>query len=198
MDKGISCLKNTKVYVDYVIVNSKNWADHFKYIRALFDRLTLYQLTVNLSKSDFGKATVIYLGHVVGQGKIPPIEAKVQGISKFVPPNDRKSLRRFLGMAEFWRNFADVAMPLTNLLKKQTPFNWRDKCQASFDGIKAMLMSSPFLAAPNFAIPFKFATDASDLGMGAVIIQENSGGVDHPVCYYSKKFNVHQQKVFHN
>ena len=198
MDKVISGLKNTKVYIDDVIVHSKNWADHLKYIRALFDRLPLYQLTVNLSKSDFGKATVIYLGHVVGQGKISPIEAKVQGIAKFVPPNDRKSLRRFLGMAGFYRkfcrNFADVAMPLTNLLKKQTPFNWTDKCQASFDGIKAMLMSSPVLAAPNFAIPFKLAIDASDLGMGAVLIQENSEGVDHPVCYYSKKFNVHQQR----
>ena len=163
MDKVISGLKNTKVYIDDVIVHSKNWADHSKYIRALFDRLTLYQLTVNLSKSDFGKATVIYLRHVVGQSKISPIEAKVQGIAKFAPPNDRKSLRRFLGMAGFYRkfcrNFADVAMPLTNLLKKQTPFNWTDKCQASFDGIKAMLMSSPVLAAPNFEIPFKLAID---------------------------------------
>ena len=139
---------------------------------------------MNLSKSDFGKAAVIYLGHVVGQGKISPIEAKVQRIAKFVPPNDRKSLRRFLGMAGFYRkfcrNFADVAMPLTNLLKKQTPFNWTNKCQASFDGIKAMLMSSPVLAAPNFEIPFKLAIDASDLGMGAVLIQENSEGVDIP------------------
>ena len=108
---------------------------------------------------------------------------------------------RFLGMAGYYRkfckNFSGIAEPLTNLLKKSTKFKWNDKCQDAFDRLKAILKSAPVLLAPDFDKCFKLAVDASDVGIGAVLLQEDSNGLDHPVCYFSKKFNKHQKNYSH-
>ena len=80
-----------------------------------------------------------------------------------------------------------IAEPLTNLLKKSTKFKWNDKCQDAFDRLKAILKSAPVLLAPDFNKCFKLAVDASDVGIGAVLLQEDHNGIDHPVCYFSKK-----------
>ena len=82
---------------------------------------------------------------------------------------------------------------LTNLLKKSTKFKWNDKCQDAFDRLKAILKSAPVLLAPDFDKCFKLAVDASDVGIGAILLQEDNNGIDHPVCYFSKKFNKHQK-----
>ena len=83
--------------------------------------------------------------------------------------------------------------PLTNLLHKDTKFEWRGKCQVAFEKVKAMLMHQPILSAPDFQKPFKLAVDASDIGAGAVLLQEDTDGVDHPVCYFSKRFEKGQK-----
>ena len=81
------------------------------------------KLTINLIKSEFGKATVKYLGHIVGQGQVRPLDAKIQTIAKFPIPTSRKELARFLGMAGYYRNFclnfSEIDAPLTNLLSKK-------------------------------------------------------------------------------
>lgn len=112
-------------------------------------------------------------------------------------PTCKRQLMRFLGMAGYYRkfcnNFSVIAEPLTNLLKKRNKFIWNDKCQMAFDSLKAILKSAPVLLAPDFNKNFKLAVDASDIGAGSVLIQEDNNGVDHPVCYFSKKFNEHQK-----
>ena len=138
-----------------------------------------------------------YLGHIVGQGHVKPVQAKIEAISSFPAPTTRKQLMSFLGMAGYYRkfckNFSVIAAPLTNLLKKNVSFNWSDSCQKAFEDIKYILANAPVLSAPNFSKQFKIAVDASDLGIGAVLFQEDDSGVDHPICYFSKKFNAHQK-----
>ena len=130
----------------------------------------------------------------MGQGQVKPLEAKVNAISEFPVPKFKRQLMRFLCMAGYYRkfckNFSGIAEPLTNLLKKSTKFKWNDKCQDAFDRLKAILKSAPVLLAPDFD---KLAVDASEVGIGAVLLQENNNGIDHPVCYFSKKFNKHQK-----
>ena len=103
----------------------------------------------------------------------------------------------FLGMAGYYRkfcqNFSLLVEPLTNLLCKRAKFVWDERCQIAFTKLKAILTSSPVLSAPNFKVPFKLQIDASDIGAGGVLLQEDNNGVDHPVCYFSKKFNKHQK-----
>ena len=166
-------------------------------MRELFCRLRVANLTVNLVKSEFGHAQVTYLGHVVGQGQVKPVDAKVEVIIKYSTPTTRKELMRFLGMAgyyrKFCRNFASVCEPLTNLLKKSSVFEWSDSCQKAFETIKSLLVSAPVFATPDFDKPFMLTVDASDVGAGAVLLQEDSNGVDHPIGYFSHKFNPAQR-----
>ena len=190
-------LDGCDAYIDDVIIYSDSWSDHLQRIRNFFDRLSKAKLTVNLAKTEFCHATVTFLEHLVGQGQVKPLEAKVNAISEFPVPKCKRQLMRFLGMAGYYRkfctNFSGIAEPLTNLLKKSTKFKWNDKCQDAFDRLKAILKSAPVLLAPDFDKCFKLAVDASDVGIGAVLLQEDNNGIDHPVCYFSKKFNKHQK-----
>lgn len=117
---------------------------------------------------------------------------KVAAIAGFVVPRTRRELRRFLGMAgyyrSFCRNFSSVVAPLTSLLSPAVPFEWTVDCQRAFDTVKVLLCSSPVLASPDFSKAFKMDVDASSVGAGAVLLQEDEEGVDHPVCYFSRKF----------
>ena len=190
-------LKDTKVYVDDIIIYSETWEEHVAAVKALFIRLLEYGLTVNLVKSEFAKATVQFLGHIVGQGQVSPVTAKVQAINDFQVPTNRKAIRRFLGMCGFYRkfcrNFADVVFPLTELLKKDTPFIWDVACQGAFGKVKAILVNPPVLKAPDFEKPFLLYCDASDVGVGSVLVQQDSDGVEHPVIFYSKKLDKAQR-----
>ena len=82
---------------------------------------------------------------------------------------------------------------MTNLLRKETKYIWSADIQESFQKIKSILLSMPILMAPDFHKQFKLFVDASDIGCGAALVQEDSWGFDHPVCYYSQKFNSHQK-----
>ena len=83
--------------------------------------------------------------------------------------------------------------PLTDLLQKKTKFIWCENCQLAFEKVKTILMSSPVLTAPDFNKQFKLMVDACDFGVGAALFQEDDQKIDHPICYFSKKFNKHQR-----
>ncbi|KAL2097351.1 hypothetical protein ACEWY4_006558 [Coilia grayii] len=190
---------NCEVYLDDIVLHSSSWPSHLQLITTVFTRLRDASLTLNLAKCEFGKATVTYLVKQVGQGQVRPVEAKIQAIVEFPTPKTKRGVRRFLGMAgyyrSFCRNFSDVVLPLTNLLRNTVNFVWSSECEAAFDNTKALLCSSPVLAAPTFDQPFKLEVDCDDAsatGAGAVLLQEGSDGLDHPICYFSKKFLKHQ------
>lgn len=197
INKVIANLEDCEAYIDDVIIYSETWEKHLETIREFFRKLSEAKLTINLSKTEFGQAQVTYLGHVVGRGQVQPVNAKVEAIIKFPRPENKKQLMRFLGMAGYYRrfcsNFATVTEPLTKLLSKKEKFNWSDQCEKAFEELKAMLQSAPVLTAPDFSSPFKLAVDASDVAAGAVLLQEDDEGVEHPVCYFSKKFNKSQR-----
>lgn len=189
-------LKNCNAYLDDLIIHTSSWEEHVQVLGEVFARLAKASLTLNLAKCDFGKATVIYLGREVGQGQVRPVDAKISAIVGFPPPSTRKALRRFLGMAGYYRafcrNFSAVVYPLTHLLSPSTAFTWTPECQHAFDSLKTLLTHAPVLAAPNFSKSFKLEVDASGVAAGAVLLQEDSEGIDHPVCYFSRKFAKHQ------
>ena len=160
------------------------------------------KLTVNLAKSEFCHANLTFLGHIVGQGQVKPVEAKVEAISDFPVPTGKRQLMRFLSLAGYYRkfcnNFSVIAEPLTNLRDKRVKYVWTDDCQKYFDKLKAILKSAPVLLAPSFNKEFKLAVDASDVGAGSVLLQEDDNGVDHPVCYFSKKVKQTSEKLLYH
>ena len=190
-------IPNCEVYIDDAVIFTDSWEDHLQTIELFFKKLSDANLTINLAKSEFCCATVMYLGHIIGQGQVKPIDAKIKSISEFPVPTSKKQLMRFLGMAGYYRkfcpNFATISEPLTNLLSKKNNFKWDNECQQSFNKLKAILETAPVLSAPNFNLEFKLHVDASDVGAGAMLVQSDSQGIDKPVAYFSKKFNKHQK-----
>ena len=197
VNKLVRDIDGCEGYIDDVVIFSDNWSDHIRQIKCFFQIMREAKLTINLMKSEFGKATVKYLGHIVGQGQVRPLDAKIQTIAKFPIPTSLKELARFLGMAGYYRNFclnfSDIAAPLTNLLSKKVKFVWTDDCQLAFDKVKLLLQKSPVLKSPDYEKPFKLIIDSSDVGTGSVLVQEASDGLDHPVSYFSKKFLKYQK-----
>ncbi len=181
-----------EAYLDDIVVHSATWDEHINQLKQVFQRLAEANLTVNLAKCDFAKATVIYLGKIVGGGMVKPVNAEIEAIKLFPVPSTRRELQRFLGMAGYYRsfckNFSSVVAPLTDLLSPKTAFKWSLECQHAFESLKALLMHAPVLAAPVYDRAFKLAVDASDAGAGAVLLQDGPDGVEHPVCYFLKSF----------
>lgn len=138
-----------------------------------------------------------FLGHIVGQGQVKTVTTKVESIAHFPTPSNKKELMHFLGMAGYYRkvcgNFSVIAEPLAALLKKNEKFKWSEACEQAFRKVQVILMISPVLVAPTFEQQFKLYVDASDVGVGGVLMQQDIREVDHPICYFSKKFNKHQK-----
>ena len=137
----LSGLDGCEAYIDDAVVYSNTWEQHLLQMRSVMYRLTEVKLTINLVKSEFGHAHLIFLGHVVRQGQIKPVAAKVEAIVNFPVPNNKKECLRFLGMTgyyrKFCRNFSSVAAPLTNLLRKDHAYVWDENCDKAFTKIKA-------------------------------------------------------------
>ena len=135
---------------------------------------------------------------MIGHGLVAPDDIKVKCIKEYPVPLNVKQLQQFLGMVGFYRNFcknfSHIATPLTNLLKKGKQFLWSEDCNKAFIVLKNILCNEPVLKTPNFQCTFKLITDASDIAAAAVLAQDDDDGVEHPVCFYSKKFNIHQQR----
>ncbi len=197
MQKVLLGLPNCEAYLDDIVVYSDAWKDHICSLEKLFTRLSDAQLTLNLAKCEFAKGVVTYLGKKVCQGCVKPTEAKVSAIIEFPTPSTKRQLCRFLGMAGYYRgfckNFATIVSPLTDLLSTSKNFVWSPECDRAFVAAKDLLCYSPVLSAPNFSLTFKLQVDASAVGAGAVLLQEDRAGIEHPVCYFSKKFSKSQQ-----
>ena len=199
MEKVLQGLTHSHAYIDDVVIRGDSWEEHIGNIREVLDRLVEANLTVNLNKSEFGCARVSYLGFEIGQGQLAPNDAKVQAIVDYPSPSDRKGVRRFLGMIgyyrKFCRNFAQLALPLTDLLKKDRKFEWTQNCQIAFEKLKEVLCHYPILKMPDFNRDFELAVDASDMAAGGVLLQEDSknGELKLPVAYFSRKFDKHQR-----
>ena len=189
-------LDNVQVYLDDIIIYSETWYDHVHRLSAVLQRLQDSHLTIKLAKTTFCSALVTYLGHEVGRGHIRPKSANVDAILSYPTPDTKKSLMRFLGMAGFYRrycpNFSKVVAPLTRLTSGKVAFEWIEECQDAFNYLKNYLSHDPVLVAPDFTRPFILQTDASDVAVGAVLLQETDG-VIRPVAYHSAKFSKHQK-----
>lgn len=129
------------------------------------------------------------MGHVISSARVATDPTKVQIIEQWPPPTSVKELRSSLGMAGYYRKFVKhfglISKPLTNLLKKGELFVWTSITEEAFQTLKQALMTTPVLALPNFAKPFGIETDASDLGIGAVLQQQG-----HPIAFVSKALGI--------
>jgi hypothetical protein len=188
--------KNALAYLDDIIIFSQNFSDHLKHLQEVFDRIRSANMKLKLSKCDFMRDKMVYLGHVVSKEGIMPDPDKVKVIKDLAPPANVRSVRSFLGMASFYRryirNFAAIAKPLTELTKKNAEFSWNEEKQSSFEALKQCLISAPILKLPEIGKSFALYTDSSDHTVGAVLCQFEDG-TPKPIHYLSHKLSRTQQ-----
>ena len=105
-------------------------------------------------------------------------------------PTTVQETQQFLGLANYYRrfirNFASVVQPLHRLTEKNTTFKWSKECEQAFNTLKTYLTSAPALALPDWSRPSVLDTDASDVGIGAVLSQIHQDGTEHVICYASR------------
>lgn len=185
------------VYMDDVIIASETVEHHLELLLKVAQRLTNAGLTISSEKSRFCMKRLKYLGHIIGEGNISLDTSGITPILEYPTPKCLKDVRRLMGMANWYRrfipNFATISAPLSDLLKKGKAFQWTPAAGKAFEDLKKVLVSEPVLANPDYSKPFTIQTDASDCGIGGVLVQ-GSGDNEKAVAYFSQKLSATQQK----
>ena len=199
MDKWFSAFlwRNVLIWIDDILVYSKDFDSHIKALREVFMVLRRYGLVASRKKLNLCMRSVRYLGFIFGVNGIRTDPEKLSAVHKIPVPKGRKEVRQFLGFANFYRrflppDFSTIIAPLTALTSEKTPFQWDDDCQAAFNRVKLLLTSTPVLVHPDFSKPFHIHCDASGKGVGAVLSQYVDGAY-RPIAFCSKKLLPHQR-----
>lgn len=185
------------VYLDDIVVVTQTFDKHLEVLKEVFERLTQAGLTVRRDKCNFCRPELKFLGYVVDEFGLRCDPDKVSAILNIPVPKTVKEVRRFLGVASWYRrfipNFASLVSPICNLLRKGSSFVWSGKCESAFETIKEYLVSSPVINCPDFDRPFMIQTDASDYGLGAVLTQNFPDG-EHVVSFISRSLTKSERK----
>ncbi|GFX64139.1 retrovirus-related Pol polyprotein from transposon 297 [Trichonephila clavipes] len=162
-------------YMDDVIITSPSFTEHVDHLNQVFTLLRDAGLTLNKDKCHFARDKLKYLGLIISKDGIKTDDNKVTAITEMKPPKNNREVSKFLGMAGWYQkfipNYADVCEPLYRLKKKGAKLNGLTKAPDSFNKVKRALTEAPVLLLPNFQEQFKLFTDASGVGIGAVLNQ---------------------------
>ena len=189
-------LRNVDSFVDDMWIFTETWKKHLKSIQATLDRLRAAKLTAKPSKCKIGYSKIECLDHNIQDQTLRSKDDKILAVKDAQRPITKKQVQGFLGLVGFYRkfipNFSEIAAPLTNLTKKDRPNRikvWLSHHEKAFQALKSRITSSPILRLPVFneGKTFVLRSDASDIGIGAVLLQEFEREGKLPIAYASKK-----------
>lgn len=185
------------VYLDDILIFSNTKEEHTLHVRNVLLKLRENKLYANAEKCHFNQEEVEYLGIIASGTGVRVDPVKVKTVQEWPVPKSVKNIQEFVGFANFYRrfvhNYSNLAAPMYQLLKKDVPWRWGPAEQASFQGLKDALTSSPVLRQPDIDRPFFVECDASDYATGAVLSQKNDKGKLHPVAFLSKSLAPAEQ-----
>lgn len=186
---GISGVQNI---ADDLVVHGKNQADHDRNLESVIRRLEERNLTLNPEKCSFRMDKVVFMGLLLSKYGVGPTEERVRSVLEAIPPTSASEVRSFLGMvgfsSRFIPNFATISEPLRAVTRQGTTFKWGNEQQDAFEKLKKSIIDAPVLAYFDKDAHTSIVTDASPVGLGAVLIQEKEG-VSRVVCYASRSLS---------
>ncbi|CAH8500068.1 unnamed protein product [Schistosoma mattheei] len=208
MDNVTRGLDFVFAYIDDVLIASSSLEEHIQHVQILFDRFKKHGVVINPSKCIFAVPALEFLGHYIDSQGIKPLQTKVEDITNYPEPTSVKSLRRFLGMCNFYRRFlprcAEVLQPLTDLLKadkkgtkreKNQTFNLSLDAKTAFEKAKSMIANATMLQHLNTdpTTHLILCTDASQKAVGAVL-QQQVNNMTTPIAFFSKRLSPAQER----
>ena len=182
------------VYMDDCLIHSPTLAQHLLDVAEVLEIFRRRQLFAKSSKCEFGRRELGFLGHRLSKDGVSVDPRKVQSIVEWATPTSCTEVRRFTGLANYYRRFvegyAEVAAPLTALGSPTAKFAWSPAAQASFDALKLALSTAPVLRTFDPRRRAVLTTDASGLAVAAILTQPDDEGHQHPVAYESRKLTA--------
>lgn len=179
-----------QVYVDDVLSKCEDITEGLSNIEHILIALQDAGFSINADKCSFFKRTIEYLGNVVSDGQVRPSPRKVDALVKAPIPTTPKQVRQFCGLASYFRkfipDFSRIMVPLYELTKPETKWEWNERHEIAREKIIQCLISTPVLKLFQEDAPIQLYTDASSLGFGAVLVQVISGR-QHAVAFMSMR-----------
>ncbi|WVZ89845.1 hypothetical protein U9M48_036199 [Paspalum notatum var. saurae] len=164
------------VFMDDILIYSSILQEHVQLLQTIFHILDQHKFLTKRSKCSFAQPSIEYLGHVISAAGVATEPSKIDAIQNWPQPKTLKQLRGFLGLTGYYRKFVRhygiISRPLTLLLKKGSVFVWSREVDMAFQLLKQKLVEAPVLVVLDFSKPFVLETNACDLGVGAVLMQE--------------------------
>ena len=190
MERTLFGIEKVEISIDDVIVHTQSMQELISRQKRVFERLRKCNLKLNRSKCEFGLQEISVLGHVMSADGIKPDPKKTQAILETPSPRNIAELRSFLGtcgyMSKFIPDYANVVEPLRKLTRNENKWQWCEEQIKSFEALKILLSKEPVLACFSLNAPTFVVTDASPVGLGAILMQEQKDGERKPVAYISK------------
>lgn len=207
--------KSVVVYLDDILVYSKTLEEHYAHLEEVLQCLRAQKLYAKPKKCVFVTKELEFCGHIIGNGQVKAVTMKLDVIKEWPRPKNVNEVRRFVGLATYYRrfvkDFAKIAVALHDLTKeadeelrkkKFRPITWTEQCEVAFRRLKEALVSAPVLIQPDRTKPFTIETDASEWAIGFVLCQEGEDGKMHPVAFDGRKlrgaelnYPVHEKEL---
>lgn len=180
------------VYLDDLLSHAADFGSAVTNLEAVFQAIRRAGLRLHPKKCHLFRQETSFLGHVVSAAGVSTDPAKVAAVRDWPVPHNVGQLRSFLGLASYYRrfvrDFATIASPLHRLTQKGQVFRWSEDCAAAFEQLRLALVGAPVLSYPDPQLPFLVDTDASNVGLGAVLSQEGEDG-EQVIAYYSRSLH---------
>ncbi|CAB0001767.1 unnamed protein product [Nesidiocoris tenuis] len=195
-------LDNVRAYIDDCLVASSSVEEHLNDLRTLFERFRAYGIVINAAKCEFGVSQIEFLGHLVTQDGVKPLPTQVEKILSFEKPKDVKSLRRYLGMLNFYRSFilqaAAILADLNGFLKgypgkQNAVISWTSEGSDAFQKSKEALAAATLLHYPRPDTELSLMVDASEQAIGGSVQQKVQGSWQ-PLGFFSRKLSETERK----
>ncbi|KII60221.1 Retrovirus-related Pol polyprotein from transposon 17.6 [Thelohanellus kitauei] len=191
-------IPNCASFMDDIIVSGSDVEDHLKSLGRVLNVLQENGLSCKLKKCDFFKQEVIYLGQILSRQGIRPSPANVDAIIKIPSPKNLRELECFLGKTNYYckyiPKYSTICGPLNILRKKNIRFSWGKSQEDAFRSLKSDLANATLLTKFNPTLPLLLSTDASPVGIAAVLSHRLPDGSERPISHSSKILNPTQSR----